>query len=615
MASSARLFSLSALPSLGHIYHPHLKNCFWSMDYGRGTAKHTSSPVIWYHPRFLVAPFYENFKVLHFSEKTYPYTTKWRCASGLDDARTGELKEAYEVIAELLHESGISKEDAMAISIKAPVYTQELVDAVHELDELDLWSSWQAVSGGDGVEDDTFKNKTLRIARRKGDRGLVPFLESIGVKPSSTSHVSRYLSSEPLICLIEKIKIFKELFSPANFHGRTPSRLVRHMMMHLSISADDDLQQALSFFEKVDAQRGGLTVLDSGDYILARLIESFPKILLRSVDGHLKPIIDFLEAVDVPRRFVGLVLLCFPPAILYDVEMEIQPRIRSLKKAGIRAKDLGKMLVKYPWLLSKCIQENVNVVTEYFAAAKAPKKNVDCAITRCPQLLGCSPDTLKVMVSQMTGLGIKSKRFGHVIAFSPQLLLRRMREFMEVVSYMEELGFNNENIGRMLYRCPEIYASSVEPSLKRKVKFLIELGILNLRLQRVVQKYPEVLVMDIDQTLKPRLDYLKQVGFSKDNVAFMVVGFPPILGYSVEEVLKPKLEYLVNTMGRSVKETVTYPRYFSYSLEKKIKPRFKILQNRKIHCDLKIMLSKGDDEFAEEYLGVGRMLVPPITDL
>lgn len=92
----------------------------------------------------------------------------------------------------------------------------------------------------------------------------------------------------------------------------------------------------------------------------------------------------------------------------------------------------------------------------------------------------------------------------------------------------------------------------------------------------------------------------------------MVYGFPPLLGYNIEEVLRPKLEFLVNGMGRSIMETVTYPRYFSYSLEKKIKPRFRILHNRKIQCDLETMLSKNDDEFAEIFLGLGRMLVPPI---
>lgn len=92
----------------------------------------------------------------------------------------------------------------------------------------------------------------------------------------------------------------------------------------------------------------------------------------------------------------------------------------------------------------------------------------------------------------------------------------------------------------------------------------------------------------------------------------MVYKFPPLLGYNVEAVLKPKLQFLVNSMGRQVYEVVEYPRYFSYSLEKRIIPRARVIERRKISCDLKSMLAKNDDEFAAEFLGFGRMLIPTL---
>lgn len=92
----------------------------------------------------------------------------------------------------------------------------------------------------------------------------------------------------------------------------------------------------------------------------------------------------------------------------------------------------------------------------------------------------------------------------------------------------------------------------------------------------------------------------------------MVYKFPPLLGYNVEPVLKPKLQFLVNSMGRQVYEVVEYPRYFSYSLEKRIIPRARVIERRQISCDLKSMLAKNDDEFAAEFLGFGRMLIPTL---
>ncbi len=91
----------------------------------------------------------------------------------------------------------------------------------------------------------------------------------------------------------------------------------------------------------------------------------------------------------------------------------------------------------------------------------------------------------------------------------------------------------------------------------------------------------------------------------------MVGRFPPILGYTIDAVLKPKLDFLVEKMGRSVDEVVAYPRFFSYSLEKKIAPRARVIANRGISCDLQSMLAKNNDQFAYEFLGVGRLLIPP----
>ena len=103
------------------------------------------------------------------------------------------------------------------------------------------------------------------------------------------------------------------------------------------------------------------------------------------------------------------------------------------------------------------------------------------------------------------------------------------------------------------------------------------------------------------------------MGLSNKDIAFMICGFPPLLGYSVDHVLKPKFEILKNVLCHPVSDVVVYPRYFSYCVQRKILPRSRILKRSNVELDLKAMLSKNDDEFAEEHLGVGRMLVPPLS--
>lgn len=67
------------------------------------------------------------------------------------------------------------------------------------------------------------------------------------------------------------------------------------------------------------------------------LIESFPKLLLRSVGHHLKPLVHFLEHIGVPNESVRMLLLLFPPILLYDIEKDIKPRICALEKVTPRS--------------------------------------------------------------------------------------------------------------------------------------------------------------------------------------------------------------------------------------------------------------------------------------
>lgn len=107
------------------------------------------------------------------------------------------------------------------------------------------------------------------------------------------------------------------------------------------------------------------------------------------------------------------------------------------------------------------------------------------------------------------------------------------------------------------------------------------------------------------------MNYFLEMGLSKKDVCSMIYRFSPLLGYSIELVMEPKLDFLLRTMKKPLKAIVEYPRYFSYSLEGKIKPRFWVLKSRNIDCSLTDMFAKSDELFAEEYLGIGRLLVTP----
>ncbi|KDP25036.1 hypothetical protein JCGZ_22571 [Jatropha curcas] len=509
-----------------------------------------------------------------------------------------------EAISQFLQEFGISTEDSSSIASNCPKYAKMLFDSVKDLEELNAWKSTIADGREFGVLG--FQEKLVYMAKEKGDNGKVAFLESLGLSLSSAMNVARYVSSESLLGLIHKVKYMKGVFFSGSDYKGLIGKNARRMMMHLSIPVDEDLQQTLSLFEKIEARRGGLNMLGSFDASFHYLVESFPHILVLPLDSHLKPLVEFLESVGVPKEHIGSIFLLFPPIILCDIK-SIKRKVLVLEKLGAVGEDFGKILQKYPWILSTGIQDNYKEIISFCNMEKVAKKSFDKAIRSWPHLLGCSTSKLKVMLEQFEALGVKDKKLGQVIAKSPQLLLRKPEAFIRVVSFLKDLGFDEESVGKILVRCPEIFGLSIEKTVRRKVEFLISIGVSEEHLPRIIKKYPEVLVSDVNRTLLPRMKYLMEVGLSRKDIAFMVRRFSPLLGYSINKVLRPKYEFLVNTMEKTVEDIVDYPRYFSYSLEKKIRPRFWVLKGRNIECSLQDMLDKNDEEFAAKFMDDGRM--------
>lgn len=125
-----------------------------------------------------------------------------------------EGEEAREALVQLLEECGASREDSLEIVSKCPKYLELLIGNVKELDEHSLWGSWEeelAEGGqdeagrGECVSELNFRKKVYLMAKKKGDGGVLPYLESIGLRYSSSVHISGYVSSISLLELIEKV--------------------------------------------------------------------------------------------------------------------------------------------------------------------------------------------------------------------------------------------------------------------------------------------------------------------------------------------------------------------------------------------------------------------------
>jgi mTERF domain-containing protein len=133
-----------------------------------------------------------------------------------------DAREAEAAVAELLRESGASSADAAAIAARAPAYATMLADGVRELDELGLWASWSSGAGarvgrGGAVEMDMgrlgFRKKVYLMGRSRRDHGVVPLLESVGVRLSSAKLIAPYVAAAGLPVLIDRVRVSANLGS------------------------------------------------------------------------------------------------------------------------------------------------------------------------------------------------------------------------------------------------------------------------------------------------------------------------------------------------------------------------------------------------------------------
>lgn len=107
--------------------------------------------------------------------------------------------EAREAVSYYLQELGVSNEESMEIAFNSPKYVSMLIDSVRDLDEFSLWKSTVPVDPVPVIPPPlSFKRKVYLMAKQKGDKGMLPFLESIGLTLSSATHLARYLSSNSL---------------------------------------------------------------------------------------------------------------------------------------------------------------------------------------------------------------------------------------------------------------------------------------------------------------------------------------------------------------------------------------------------------------------------------
>lgn len=203
-----------------------------------------------------------------------------------------------------------------------------------------------------------------------------------------------------------------------------------------------------------------------------------------------------------------------PFVLLYDVEADIRPAVRWLRRQGLEPAQVARGC---PHVLGTSVAR------------------LDAAVDFLGRDVGVEGDA--ALRGIITG-------FPSVLTASVESVMLPALRFLRV-----ELGFERETVTRIVHAFPATLILDVDSEMQQNVEYFRARGVENVG--RIVQRLPPILSYDIEADIDPKMRYLEQaLGLSP----FDVLMFPAYFSYSLRDRIEPRTRFL-QSKGMSVAET------------------------------------------------------------
>eukprot|EP00897_Mesotaenium_endlicherianum_P007818 jgi/Mesen1/7064/ME000369S06389 len=186
------------------------------------------------------------------------------------------------------------------------------------------------------------------------------------------------------------------------------------------------------------------------------------------------------------------------------------------------------------------------------------------------------PESLEIVKERLEFL----RNFGVDVAqvvndFPPLVGCSVARNFIPVLTYLENIPIRKENLPTLVSRYPRVLYSSVIVDLMPIIDYLMGLGISRSALEAVILRSPEVLGFKLEGTMSTSVNFMVSLGVGLRSVGPILTRAPEIMGMRVGNNLLPKVEYLMSlgiTKAQTAAIIETNGNILTLSLERQIKP-------------------------------------------
>ncbi|KAJ4834300.1 hypothetical protein Tsubulata_034313, partial [Turnera subulata] len=277
-----------------------------------------------------------------------------------------------------------------------------------------------------------------------------------------------------------------------------------------------------------------------------------------------------------------------------DLDGQLAPNILYLLELGMDFKQIKLMAWKCPSLVSYSLERKLKPLVAFLLDLGVSKEEIPTILKKCPQLCGYSiKENLAPTVVHLESLGVKRSLWPKILCHHPSILSFSRQKIEATVTFLLDMGVSAKDIGKVLYRCPQMFSFSIDDKLRPMVEYFTSFGV---DVAILLRRNPQLFKLSIESNFNHVTQYFLAKGFSVEELGAMISSCGSFYWYSLAKNLAPKWEFFL-TMGYPREQLVKFPHYFSYSLEERIKPRYYIVKKHGLDMKLDRMLTLTDPAF------------------
>ncbi|XP_059629834.1 uncharacterized protein LOC132272757 [Cornus florida] len=139
--------------------------------------------------------------------------------------------------------------------------------------------------------------------------------------------------------------------------------------------------------------------------------------------------------------------------------------------------------------------------------------------------------------------------------------LKRPEETDSILSFLQESGFADTHLERVIKSAPQLLSANLELSIKPKFKFFQDVGISSSDIVQIVSSDPRILTRSVDSQLGPSILALKSVLVSNVDMSTFLKRSGRILSLDWAKTMIPNIEFL-KSCGISSSQISRYATFF-----------------------------------------------------